>query len=86
MSKVRNGAGRYAGPEKHGKSEKQSKAVTWSKLALGLVTLTNLLLSVTLYLLRRRDIVQAVESDEGVKLLLTRAKETKTGEKNHENP
>lgn len=86
MSRQRNGAGRCAGPEKHGKSEKQSRAAAWLKLATGLMTLTNLLLSVALYLMRRRDIVQAVESDEGVKLLLTRAKETKTGEKNHENP
>lgn len=47
------------------------------KLTLAIVTCCNLILSVTLHLLRRQEVLHAVEGDEGVKLLLTEKKRTK---------
>ena len=48
-----------------------------SGLILAVVTCCNLILSVLLHILRRQEILHAVESDEGVKLLLTEKKVTK---------
>ena len=48
-----------------------------SGLILALVTFCNLVLSVLLHLLRRQEVIHAVNTDEGVKLLLTEQKVTK---------
>ncbi len=65
----RAGAGRKA-PVKR----KSSRA---GRLVLAIVTCCNLVLSVALHLMRRREILHAVETDEGVRLLITSRKETK---------
>ena len=51
-----------------------------SGLILALVTCCNLVLSVLLHILRRQEILHAVNTDEGVKLLLTEQKVTKEPE------
>ena len=50
-----------------------------SGLILAVVTFFNLVLTVLLHILRRQEILHAVDSDEGVKLLLTENKITKNG-------
>lgn len=67
------GAGRKASPKKVNR-----KGFPASRLLLAVVTLCNLLLTLALWVLNRRDVVHAIETDEGVKLLLTREKETKS--------
>ncbi len=47
------------------------------KLTLAIVTCCNLILSVTLHLLRRQEVLHAIEGDEDVKLLLTEKKRVK---------
>ena len=56
---------------------KRKKHGKISGLILAVVTCCNLVLSVLLHILRRQEILHAVESDEGVKLLLTEKKITK---------
>lgn len=69
------GAGRSAGKAPKRKPPKGGKA---SRVALAALTCVNLGLTVALHVLRRQDILHAVETDEGVKLLLTAEKRTKS--------
>ncbi len=79
MAKQRYKQGGQAGrrgPTK-GKSPKK-KGGTAGKLILGVVTFCNLLLSVLLTVLRRQEVLHAVQEDEDIKVLLTAQKKTKT--------
>lgn len=67
MATGKRGAGRA--PQK--RKQARRKAGTGEKLLLASVTFLNLLLSLVLALLRRREIVRAVQEDDKVKLLLT---------------
>ena len=53
------------------KSGARRKPGTGAKIFLAVVTFLNLLLTLALALLRRAEIVHAIEGDEDVKLLLT---------------
>lgn len=78
MAKQRYQQGGQAGrriPAKR-KSPKK-KSGTAGKLVLGAVTFCNLLLSVLLTVLRRQEVLHAVQEDEDVKVLLTTQKKTK---------
>ncbi len=61
------------------KNEKKrtQKTGTGAKLFLALVTFLNLLLSFLLAVMRRQEVIKAVEEDEKVKVLLVSQKETK---------
>ena len=58
-------------------AKRKKKSGKISGLILAIVTFFNLALSVLLHVLRRQEIIHAVDSDEGVKLLLTEKKVTK---------
>lgn len=73
MAAKMGGAGRAASP----KNKTKKKSGTGGKLILAAVTFLNLLLSLLLTLLRRQEVLHAVNTDEGVKLLLTERKRTK---------
>lgn len=63
-----------------GKNQKKAaqKTGTGAKLFLALVTFLNLLLSFLLAVMRRQEVIKAVEEDEKVKVLLVSQKETKS--------
>lgn len=69
-----NGAGRKVSGGK-GKIKRGNGMA--GKLILAVVTLCNLILSLILTLENRREVLHAVQEDEGVKLLLTEEKRTK---------
>ena len=58
-------------------AKRKRKSAKISGLLLAVVTCCNLVLSVLLHILRRQEILHAVNTDEGVKLLLTEKKVTK---------
>lgn len=68
-------AGRAAQAGRKPVKQKGSKA---GKLLLAALTCCNLALSVALHLLRRQEILRAVEEDGRVKLLLTSEKRNQT--------
>ncbi len=63
-----------------GKNQKKAaqKTGTGTKLFLTLVMFLNLLLSFLLAVMRRQEVIKAVEEDEKVKVLLVSQKETKS--------
>ncbi len=69
---TRGGKARGAAPKRPGKP----KSGTAAKLTLALVTFLNLLLSLTVSLLRRQEVLHAVKEDEDVRLLLTSREKT----------
>lgn len=72
-------SGKIAGAGRNGaasKKPKPPKAGTGAKLALAAVTAVNLGLTLALHVLRRQEVLHAVETDEDVKLLLTRREKT----------
>ena len=58
-------------------AKRKKKSGKIGGLILAVVTFFNLVLSVLLHILRRQEILHAVNTDEGVKLLLTEKKITK---------
>ncbi len=57
--------------------KKTKKGSFGGKLILGLVTCVNLVLSVLLHVLRRQEVIHAVQGSDEIKVLLTAKPETK---------
>lgn len=55
---------------------RKRKSSTAGKLMLAVVTCLNITLSLALHLLRRQEVLHAVEENDDIKLLLTAAKKT----------
>ena len=69
-------------------ARKSPRRGSGAKLLLALVTLCNVGLSLALAVLRRQEVLHAVKTQdgEGVQVLLTAQKETKTQEKREVSP